>query len=202
MSRNWLVVCAAACLLAAGTAVQAADGSIAVYVDDAGTQCEGIHGGGIMTGSIWMNLAGATASGITGTEFRVDNSDGASYFVNFDAVPGSVYIGNIMLGGGNIAFGSCQTGTRVKLGTLSILELVHTNDVSMTVRQKFEPSNEQFPCALAVLCDSPVFTKVCIGANNSDHWRAVLNPSDGVSGDCNPVATVPTSWSTVKALFN
>jgi len=180
----------------------AADGSIAAYTDAAGTQCEANHGGGAMTGSVWANLAGATAGGITGAEFRIDNSNNSAYWASFDPEPGAVYIGNMFLGGANIAWGSCQVGPRVKLGTLTILEMTHTLDVALTVRQRYEPSNADFPCALLVQCDDPLYTKICVGAPNSDHWRAVLNPSDGVSGECNPVAVEATSWTQVKSLFN
>jgi len=202
MRRNLLSASLAACLLVVAASVQAVNGSIAAYVDDAGTQCEGNHGGGIMTGSLWMNLGGATAGGITGVECRIDNSNSSAYLTSFTEEPGSIYIGNMMLTGANIAFGTCQTGPRVKLGTLSILELSTAMDVTLTVRQRYEPTNTNFPCALAVLCDDPVFTTICIGAPNSDHWRAVVNPSDGVSGDCQPVAVEATSWSAVKGLFN
>jgi len=202
MRRNLLSASLAACLSVVAASAQAADGSIAAYVDEAGTQCEGNHGGGVMTGSVWANLAGATAGGITGVEFRLDNSNSSAYIVSFDAEPGTIYIGNLTLIGGNIAFAECQTGPRVKLGTLSILEMVPTQDVTLTVRQRYEPTHMDYQCVRAVLCDGPVFSSVCVGAPNSDHWRAVLNPSDGVSGDCEPVAVETTSWSSVKGLFN
>jgi hypothetical protein len=195
-----------ACLVAA-TAVQANDGSIAVYLDDAGTQCEG-NLTGISTGSIYMNLAGATAGGITGVEFRVDNSNNSAYSISATPSPEA----NVALGqpfasyynpipGANLAFPTCQTGPRVKLYSLLIQENSSAADVNLTVRQHYQPSNEAYRCPLAVLCDAPVYTLVCIGARESDHWRAVINPSDGVSGDCYPVAVQPTSWSTVKSLY-
>jgi len=194
----------AACILAAGASAQAADGIIAVYVDDAGTQCEGNIGGPVTNGSVWMTLSGATAGGITAAEFRIDNSDNGAYSISFTPDPAcNAAIGNAFLGGVTMAFPACQTGTggRVKLGTILIIENTHTADVTMTVRQAFTPSNPNYSCALAVLCDDPTYTSVCIGAQNSDHWRAVLNPSDGVSGDCQPVAVAPTSWSQLKALY-
>ena len=98
-----------------------------------------------MTGSVWANLAGATLGGITGVEFRLDNSNSSAYLVSFDAEPGTVYIGNLTLIGANIAFAECQTGPRVKLGTLSIIELVPTQDVTLTVRQRYEPTHVDLP---------------------------------------------------------
>ena len=202
MGKNRLVVFVAACVLCAGAGVQANDGSIAVYLDDAGTQCEGNINGGAVFGSIYMNLAGATATGITGVEFRVDNSSPSSYMVSGSASPdANLVIGDPFFLGVNEAFPTCQAGPRVKLFSLFILEQSHNPDVTLTVRQRYEPTNYQYPCALAVLCDAPFYTTVCVGAPNSDHWRAVINPSAGVSGDCQPVAVQPTSWSTVKALY-
>ena len=202
MSRNRLFAFAAACVLAGSTRVQASDGSIAVYLDDGGTQCRGNVAGGPTSGSIWMNLAGATAGGITGVEFRVDNSSPSSYMVSGNASPdANLVIGDPFFLGVNEAFQTCQAGPRVKLFSLFIMEQSHNPDVTLTVRQRYEPTNYQYPCVLAVLCDAPVYTTVCVGAPNSDHWRAVINPSAGVSGDCQPVAVQPTSWSTVKALY-
>jgi hypothetical protein len=181
------------------------EGTIAVYLDDAGTQCQAIIGNPVTTGSVWMSLGGSTAAGITGVEFRIDNSNSSAYPMNFTPDPAIVAtIGNPFLGGVNLAFPTCQTGTggRVKLGQITILEQTHTADVSLTVRQNYTPSNPNFACALAVLCDEPYYTTVCVGATNSDHWRAILNPSAGVSGDCQPVAVAPTSWSQLKSLYN
>ena len=202
MSKNRLITFVITCVLCTGAAVQANDGSIAVYLDAAGTQCEGNINGGVTTGSIYMNLAGATAGGITGVEFRVDNSNASAYSVASSPSPNAtIALGDPFFIGCNMAFQDCQTGPRVQLYSLVILEQAHTADVTLTVRQKYEPSNEAYPCALAVLCDAPTYTVVCVGAPYSDHWRAVINPSDGISGVCQPVAVQPTSWSTVKSLY-
>jgi len=200
MRRNQLAILVAACCLSLAATVQANDGSIAVYLDDAGTQCQGnITGGTPVNGSVWFNLAGATANGITGAEFRVDKSN-TNYAVSFTAAS-PVVIGDPFSMGLNIAFAECQTGTRVKLGTLMIIELVHSEDFVMTVRQRVDPSNYYFMCPLATLCDAPTYTAVCVGAQDSDHWRAVVNPSSGVSGDCQPVPVLQKGWSQIKALY-
>jgi hypothetical protein len=204
MRRNWLLAVVVAGILGASASAQAADGSIAVYLDDAGTQCEGMITAPLTFGSVWMELAGATAGGITVAEFRITNSDPSAYSVTFVPDPAAnAVIGDPMLAGVDIAFPSCQ-GTlagRVKLGQLLIVENVSTPDVNLTVRQHFTPSNEFYPCPLAVLCDAPNYTKVCLGPFNSDLWRAWLNPSDGVSGICEPVGVEETTWSQVKSLF-
>jgi hypothetical protein len=193
-----------ACALVAGTGAQAADGSIGVYLDGAGTVCSTPFAGPVVIGSVWMNLDGATASGMTGVEFRIDNSNLSSYPTSFVVDPGAaVLIGNPFLAGANIAFAACQTGTsgRVHLGDIVITESAAAQDVTLTVRQHYTPSNDTYQCPLAVLCDDPVFTAVCLSTPHSDHWRSVLNPTGLISGDCVPVAVEPSSWTQVKSIF-
>jgi hypothetical protein len=202
MSKNQLTILVAACALIAAPAVQAGDGSIGVYLDAAGTQCEGtVSPGTPVVGSIYANLAGATTTGITGAEFRIDPSNSSNYFFSFSEAPGCFLVGNPMLGGANLAFNSCQTGPRVQLGTLTILETTHTADATLTVRQRTEPTNVTFSCPLFTQCDSPAFTAVCLTPPNSDLFRATMNPSAGVNNTCLPVAVEQTSWSTIKAMY-
>jgi hypothetical protein len=207
MTRNRLATIAFACVLTAGSSAVAdvGDGSIGVYLDAAGTQCSGTITGTVI-GSVWMNLAGASASGVSGVEFRIDNSNAAAYSVSFVADPATtIVIGNPFFAGVNMGWAACQTGTggRVKLGELIITENTSSPDVTMTVRQHYYPSNPspQFQCALVTQCDGPAFTKVCVSATNSDHWRAVMNPSGAISGDCEPVAVAPSTWSVVKSMY-
>lgn len=204
MRRNWLVTWVAAGVLAIGTGALADDGSIAVYLDDAGTQCEAFIVSGVTVGSVWMNLAGATTGGITGVEFRIDNSNSSAYGVQFVPDPAAnIALGDPLFTGTNMAFPTCQTGTggRVKLGQLLITENTPTPDVSLTVRQHLTPRNEFYPCPLAFLCDAPYYTGVCLSPFDSDLWRATMNPSQGVSGVCLPVAVEQTTWSQVKSLY-
>ena len=204
MKKNWLLTFVAVSVLAAAPAVSADNGSIAVYLDAAGTQCQGPITG-FTLGSVWMNLGGATAPGMFGVEFRIDNSDAASYDCQFIPDAGAtIALGNPFFGGCNLAFSACQVGTagRVMLGTLVINPVTtSTSDVLLTVRPHLTPSNENFQCALATACDAPYFTSICVGAPNSDHWRAVINPSGAIAGACQPVAVQAQSWSSVKALY-
>ncbi|MFQ5601177.1 MAG: hypothetical protein ACE5G2_11580, partial [Candidatus Krumholzibacteriia bacterium] len=114
---------------------------------------------------------------------------------------------NIVMGdpfnrlGVNIAFQTCQTGPRVQLFTFTVVEVVPANDIWLTVRQHYDPANYLFACPLFTLCDAPAFTKVCVGAPDSDHWRAVINPSIGVTGDCIPVPVSESTWSEIKAIY-
>jgi len=206
MRKNRLATIAFACTLAAGSnaAADVGDGSIGVYLDAAGTVCSGPVSGTVI-GSVWMNLAGATTTGVTGAEFRIDNSNNGAFHMSFQADPAVVItIGDPFLVGCNVAWGTCQTGTggRIKIGSLVITELAPADDVTMTVRAHFSPGNPspEFACPLVTQCDE-LYTKVCVGATNSDHWRAVLNPTGAIAGDCQPVAVAPTSWSVVKSLY-
>ena len=207
MRKNRLATVASACVLAIGASASAdiGDGSIGVYLDAAGTQCSGPITGTVF-GSVWMNLGGASAGGVTGAEFRIDNSNSNAFLVSFQADPAvAISIGDPMVSGCNVAWATCQTGTggRVKIGQLVITEIMPTDDVTMTVRQHFTPSNPspEFACALITQCDDPLYTKVCVSATNSDHWRAVMNPTGAIAGGCVPVAVEPTTWTSVKSLY-
>jgi hypothetical protein len=204
MSKKWLVALISACVLVAGTSAQAADGSIGVYLDASGTQCSAPFSGPIVIGSVWMNLDGSTAAGMTGVEFRIDNTNTSAYAVSFSADGGAAAVlGNPMIGGCNVAFASCQTGTagRVHLGDLYVTENSAAADVVLTVRQHYTPSNDVYACPLATLCDDPVFTAVCLSPSNSDMWRSVINPTGLIAGDCVPVAVAPATWTQVKSIF-
>ena len=154
MTRKLLVLFAA-CSLVLTSAALAQDGTLGVYLDSAGTVCDGATAGGVLDGSIWVNLAGATSSGITGAEFRVDNTNQLDYLVAVTANPAA----NVVLGnpfntlGANIAFGTCQTGVgaRVQLYTFQVIELTNPapEDSWLTVRAHYNNSNPNFASAPA-----------------------------------------------------
>ncbi|HZL84949.1 MAG TPA: hypothetical protein VFD07_06165 [Candidatus Krumholzibacteria bacterium] len=200
--KTLLMHLAAACCLAAG--VYAQESTIGVYVDAAGTQCTGTTTGGVVIGSIWVDLAGVAAGGFTGAEFRIDNSQMANTTVSVSPDPNA----NIVLGdafnqaGTNIVYPTCQTGPRVRLATFTLVEMAPVSDIWLQVTQKYTPTNWTFNCPLLTLCDGPVYTAVCVGErNNSVHWTSVLNPSVGISAACLPVSVTNTSWSQVKDLY-
>jgi hypothetical protein len=206
MTRKMLALFAACSLVLTSVAL-AQDGTLGVYLDTAGTVCDGTTGGSTLDGSIWVNLSGATATGIVGAEFRVDNTFANDYLIAVTPNPNS----NVTFGnpfntlGANIVFPGCQTGTagRVELYTFTVIELTNPapEDAWLTVRSHFNNSNANFDCPLVNLCDDPVFTTVCLGARDSDHWRAVVNPSLGTQGDCTAVAVEEATWSSVKGMF-
>jgi hypothetical protein len=145
-----------------------------------------------------------TAAGITGVEFRIDNSNEAAYTCSFIPDPAAnVVLGNPFFIGCNMAFATCQTGTggRIKLGQVMILESVSASDVMLTVRQHFTPANPNYSCPLATLCDDPTYTTVCLTVPDADHWRSVVNPTGAITADCNPVGVEQSTWSQVKSLF-
>ena len=201
--KTVLMHLAVACCLAA--TVYAEEATIGVYVDAAGTQCTGSTGGGVVTGSVWVNLAGAAAGGITGAEFRVDNNHRPDCTVAITPDPAAmIVIGDAFnLAGTNIAYDNCQTGPRVRLFTFTLSENTPSSDIWLSLTQHFRPSNPYYACPLVTLCDGPVFTKVCAGPEaNSVAWQALLNPSGSLTAECVPVGVAPTSWSQVKSLYN
>ena len=200
--KTLLMHLAAACCLAAG--VYAQESTIGVYVDAAGTQCTGTTTGGVVIGSIWVDLAGAAAGGFTGAEFRVDNSQREYTSVSVTPDAGaSIVLGDAFNSAGtNIAYASCQTGPRVRLATFTLVEMSPVTDIWLSVTQKYTPTNWTFDCPLLTLCDEPAYTKVCVGErNHAVHWRSVLNATVGVSADCPTVGVSNTSWSQVKGLY-
>ena len=211
MMKKLLLHLAAACCLV--SLVHAQESTIGVYLDDAGTLCDGTSTGGITVGSVWVNLSGAAAGGITGAEFRVDNSMKQFTTVGVSVDPGATVVlgdpfnadprGPATLTGTNIAYATCQTGPRVRLMTFTLIENSPTSDIELTVMRHAEPSNFTFDCPLLTLCDAPAFTKVCVGGQaDSVHWRATLNANTVQAADCAAVGVSATSWSQVKALYN
>ena len=211
MMKKLLLHLAAACCLV--SLAHAQEATIGVYLDDAGTVCNGTSTGPVTVGSVWVNLSGAAAGGITGAEFRVDNSMKASTSVTISVDPGATIVlgdpfnadpsGPANLTGTNIAYATCQTGTRVRLMTFTLVENSPTSDIELTVMRHADPANYTFDCPLLTLCDDPAFTKVCVGGPlDSVHWRATLNASNVQAADCAPVGVSETSWSQVKALYN
>ena len=216
MRRMLLQLAAACCLVAVASADEP---SIGVYVDSTGTTCTGNTAAGVLFGSVWANLDGAAGNGITGAEFRIDLSDrepplaGPSAFTMvWTADPNAMVTlgdpsgtGPFNQGGVNIAYGACQTGLRVKLFSFMAVENTPSTDEWLSVHRNYQPKNPNFLCPLVNLCDEPAYTKICAGrddgASLDRYWRSVINPSVGVSSDCNPVAVSPTSWSTIKNLY-
>jgi len=165
--------------------------SIGVYWDPAAATCNGNNAPNTLNRMYILGIRGGAASaGLTGAELRVDGFPG-NWFPT--VVPNStVAIGSVLAGGGNIAFQTCQTGTGnvILLYTVDYFAVDSQTSV-LTVLRHNTPSSPNFQCPLMVLCDSPVFTKVCVTGSTGI-----------VNGPPCTVAVETTSWSRVKDLFN
>jgi hypothetical protein len=209
-------------LVSASFAQYPHNGSIGVYADAAGTQCC-ITAAPFTptTAYVISNLAGLTASGVTGAEFRIEfnPAPSPSYLVSWTA-NGSL---SVALGspiddtpadpndpkGCNLAFSTCQPlvlSDRIQWGTLSIISLSATPPaLTLKVKQKTPPSNPEHKCPLFTLCDAPLFTAVDMTLTQDVLGEepvifvSYINQA-GCSG-CGPVAVNPATWSGVKELF-
>lgn len=163
--------------------------TIAVYTNLEGTECTGETTNGVLAGSIWANLAGAAAGGITGAEYRVVVGNPSVYLnpylerepsIQYSPSPNAVLeFGDPFNGGTNIVFDTCQERPRILLGTFLLVESELSQRVGLYVQGHEAPSNFTFCCPLITLCDGPVFTKVCATG------ITISNPYDWVSlADC------------------
>jgi hypothetical protein len=232
-------IAASALLLLAPVSARSADGHIRLFFDP--NQCRGeIPCGESRNLYVYAELEGATAGGITGLEFgmQIGNDSAAdpgwSFYEEFS--PGiTVTLGSGAFGPGdqlvitprrnrgrgvNLAWGECQGG----INGLVLLETVQITNVGCTGAELRVittghdlPSNQFFLCPLAVLCDAPAFSKVCLGSTvtpciNPEGPRgdpalcslsgeAVVNPAANSQSPCRVTAVTPSSWSGVKGLY-
>jgi hypothetical protein len=217
-------------LCLASSPTWAANGNIQLSFDEAGALCQGSVCSGPTTIYVHALLQGASGIGITGAEYSVQiGPDGLpddpswQFFENFP--PGVTALGraftpvdgdNSGVRGVNLAFPGCQTGdgTKVLLSTVQVLGDCAAATLPLKVVKHTIPPNNQFQCPLFTLCDSPTFTKVCLGSNvvvcrNPDppfpmnafcstSGEGFLNPAPGFN--CT-VGVQPSTWSTVKSLY-
>ena len=220
---------AIACLSLAASPAMAANGNILITFDQAGALCQQTVGcGGFATAYVYALLQGASGSGITGAEYRIDvgndgNADpGWLFSETFDPSATTIGAGAITpvdpaSRGINVAWGTCQTGdgTKVLLETIQILNMgCSTDELRLKVVKHSSASNQFFQCPLFTLCDDPFYTKVCLGSNVtvcrnpeppfpnnaacSTSGEAFLNP--GPSRNCT-VGVSAKTWSQVKNLY-
>jgi hypothetical protein len=194
-----------------------------VFADAEGTQCCATVPAFMPTTLYVVGfLAGQTAPGITGAEFRLEFSENpaGAAAISFTADPSSaVAIGNPLdftpgsdpaepgVEGLNIAWQMCQAGPRIPVGTLSVIVFnAAWTGVEVLTKQRTPAGNPapEWACPLWTLCDAE-FTKVCMtipaGAEGqSVIFRSGINlPSCNTS--CTAVAVAPTNWSAVKDLY-
>jgi len=180
------------------------------------------------TAYVYALFTGASQSGITGVEYAVTPSNGGAGFAFVETFHAPTVVGFGAFpphGGVNLAWPSCQTGdgTKLLIETVRILNLSDCsgNEIVLTVTKKYQSSNQFFQCPLFVLCDAPVYTKVCLGSNVTicqnpeppypfNAWCstggvAFLNPvracHDVDLASVCPVPTTPQAWSAFKQLY-
>jgi hypothetical protein len=199
LARTFRFVVPAAAALALFLAVAPArsEGLLGVFFDDNGQDCAGdVRPGVFVTLYVVLQSGGSTYSGITGVEYRVDTGGATGYMIQGETPLSSdaVMIGSAFSGGVNIAFPSCQRGSAIGIASFQVLNVGNGGrDATFRVLSRSQPTNPAFACPLAVLCDEPVYSKVCVDAG-----FALLNPSGqrGCGG-----ARIPSEWSRVKELY-
>lgn len=185
--------------VAAGLAAPAAraDGLLGIFFDRNAVQCSGpVPTASTATLYVLLVSGGSTSSGITGAEFRVQ-TDAASSYLFLSETPirsGDLLLGAALGSGINIAAQSCQSNGIVPLLSFQVLNPGSgSSDVDIRITAKLNPSNPSFPCPLAVLCDDPVYSKVCV-----EGGKAILNPA--APRPCGS-SRVDSEWSAVKELY-
>lgn len=228
MSRRLLVVMAL--LAALPSRALARDGEVSVVFDPgASLYCSTIPCACWQTAYVFAFFTGASQTGITGVEYAVTPSNGGTgyTFIETFQAPTVVGLGAFPPHGGvNVAWPACQTGdwTKLLIETVRILNVSDCSgdEVVLTVTKKYQASNQFFQCPLFILCDAPIYTKVCLGSNVttcqnpeppypdnalcSTSGRAFLNPQypychDVLPASVCPVAAKPQAWSAVKQLY-
>ena len=133
----------------------------------------------------------AAAGGIIGAEFRLIGYD-SGWLNTVTPNPSANFIAGDLLGdGGQIAFANCQfqqASTPVLLYTIDTLVPAAIPDVTLQIGRHNAPSNPNFQCPLVVLCDPPVFTKICVAS------------AEAFLTAC-PVSVHPATWTAVRALY-
>jgi hypothetical protein len=199
------------------------DGIIGVFGDAAGTNCcITLPPAGASTLHVIAITGGASSSGFTGAEFRIEVSPPApGAFFGWQSNPAA----NVTLGtpidnssalndnsGMNIAFPSCQkqlgmAGDHVSLGTITVFGL--SGEHQLYIKQHNRPSNPNNRAPLLVLCDAPEFTAVALTLKDGDPalfgqeayvFRTSID-SPSCSGTCGFVSVAEKTWSGMKGLY-
>jgi len=181
-----LVVLASPCL--------ASDGLVGIFFDREGRSCSGdVPTASFATLYVVFQPAGATLSGITGGQFRIDNSDATGFlFQNVTYDPAvNAHIGDAFSGGVTLAGSSCMSGNVVFLSFQVFNTGSGARDAVVRIVPIDQPTNPNFACTLAVLCDA-TYQQICV-----DGGLARLNPTSPIP--CS--GRVDSEWTRVKELF-
>ncbi len=174
-------------------------GTIGIYFDPLGTECQGtISPGAIDTVYVLARLGESDDSrcGIEGAEFR------------FTGLPASwqtsPVLNHELLGIGNpFDEGVTVVGTRchrpangvLLLYTVLVRAGAEESDVTFGIESRHPPTNAQFPCPLLLACDDPVFTQICVEGQSCYVNASVVRKCPAT------VAVAPSTWSLVKGLY-
>jgi len=227
MKRQLVVATSLALLVFAASPSFAVNGNIGIYADQGQAICAAdLPNQGQMTLYVYALLQGGSVGGIRGAEYQISKSASTDWFYLEDySSPlgdGAIVLGSAMNGGTpgvNIAWGTCQTGpSSVLLQTVTILDPSGTDfgtENTLRVVAHTTPGNQFFRCPLFVLCDDPVFTKVCLGQDLdtvvcpfppgalactvSTSGEFFVNPPE--SFNCT-VAVQEKTWTQMKGLYN
>ena len=173
-------------------------GSIGVYFDPEGTRCSGK----ILPdapGRVYVvaRMEGMSECGIAGAEFRFTGIPD-DWIVHAVPNPDIVAIGDPLADGAAVGF-LCKRpeGGATVLYTIDVVANAVVDDLQFQIEPRNPPSNPNFGCPQLVLCDRPIFTKVCV-----DGFACFINSTKAVPGRCElPVAVLERTWSSVKQLF-
>jgi hypothetical protein len=127
--------------------------------------------------TVYGELKGASAGGISGVEFAVEYNGSTLTPSGYIIIPlplhgASTNLGNPFNGGGNLTWNSCNTGDMY--GRIPLYQVITFSawpcgpsqrppQLDIVVASHSAPSNPFFRCPLFTLCDDPAFTKVCLG---------------------------------------
>ena len=143
-------------------------------------------------------MGGGASGGITGGEFRVTGIPAGWTWTTVPNPEITTDIGDPMGDGVVFAYRDCQTGTdnKLLLYTVTVYPSAVVNDVILTVDMRNPPSNPNFPCSLLLLCDDPVYTKLCVCGGQGIVNGTIENCGCGV-----PTPVGQKTWGHVKSLY-
>jgi len=185
-----LLVCALTLPASAG------EGQFGLFTNDRGTDCTlTVNSGATRTFYLLFEPQGGTRGGVIGFEFQIDAS-GASGYLMLSEQPNEMVmvLGRALSGGTNLAWATCHSGTVIPVMTIQVMNLGSgAADAPLVIREHSSPSNPNFPCPLANLCDKPAYTTVCVSGG-----VGFLNATSDVA--CGSGAK-KSQWTGVKALY-
>ncbi len=187
MTRRVLV---AALLSLTLSSVASSGNFVGLYADAEGTQpCANVPPFSAKTLYVIAKLDAVMSAGLSAAEFRIEIGNLTGWWASYTA-PGTA---NLVIGdpidsdpdpnaGGGIrlAFPMCQAPLNgmVNLGTITMFNITGSS-TSLRVKRHSTPSNPTYMCPLFVLCDDPVFSKLCMSAGEATSCSTLTVPKPG-----------------------